>query len=499
MVFAYLRKLFWQTINYFRPGETAAARPSSIPAPPPPPPPAAPIPDRVPLLAMDIVPPPEPRENRHARRSRDAKRRLLERARRRHDKFVTPQGPEPVKRERAEPTPAAAEIAHEPIADAPVDDPNDCIIADEWLEGDGELVLYEESEFLGEFNFRDSILDQLDRYWIYLERMRRYDPDSYGFYKQVGAILLPYVRTHSMGLKPRPLSRVDDLRAYKQKIRLTPFFKQHWPAFGCCAIGTNPRDETRETIQLDDGGYIASPKFLYFRRIEKFPWTVQPVRGGKFYVMTVWWDRVADVGRSHVKWGRPQEFPIHISDDGEKIRILKTRDRGGGKVGADWDWRIPHEYKDWSKQYGLDPQLHLTHIFCDLVRDVEYAQYSMLRVEVSNGDLTAVFGLNARRTPYFFRDRDIVLTKNGVKRPIFHMVRPFVDKRGVYHPTQFRGLRDFTWAGYRVFISVPGRDHALPLQFDVPATVGSSRLRKGEIGEPELGARIKSALHGVTP
>jgi len=303
------------------------------------------------------------------------------------------------------------------------------------LAGDGEQVLYEEAEFYGEFNFRDTILDQLDRYWVYIERMKRHDPDAYGFYRQLGATLVPYMATGSYSDKPHDIEKIKDIDSYKNEIRLSPWFKRTWPAFGCCAFGVNPRDEAAEMVKLKSGYYQARPKFLYFRRVRDMPWTVQPVRGGKLYMLTVWWDRVEKCERIRYKWGRPQEFPVQISDDGERIKVLKTRrDGDGDKVRPWWDWQFPHEYKEWSKHYGLDAQTHLSHVFTDAVRDVERSAYSMLRVEVTKGDLTAVFGLSPHRTPYFFRDRDIQLTESGKKRRIFHMVRPFIDRKGVAHP-----------------------------------------------------------------
>jgi len=451
-----------------------------------------PVPDITPLLAMDIPPPP-PAVNRH-------QRRVLERARRRHDRFVEPKGPQPVKHEREHVDKLQPKIvAASPVAPAVEDvfeDPNDRPIAGEWLEGDGECVLYEEAEFYGEFNFRDTILDQLDRYWVYLERMRKHDAAAYGFYKQLGATLIPYAATNSMGVTPHRPHKLTaaEIKQMKKEIVLPAWFRHHWPAFGCCAYGTNPRDEAA-SLNIPGMGRVQKPKFLYFRRVKRMPWTVQPTRGGKLYVLTVWWDHVDHHNRW--KWGRPQEFPIQISDDGTRMRVLKTRTKENGDIGPWWDWQIPHEYEEWSRQYGLDPQTHLCHTFCSAVQHVELAAYSMLRVEVSKGDLTAVFGLSPRRASYFFQDRDIVLNDAGAKKRMFHIVRPHVRKDGAVVPAHFRGLREFDWAGYRVCISVPGRDHFMPLEFDVPSVYLDPGERADGITEVELGRRLKSAIkHG---
>lgn len=442
--------------------------------------------------ASALIPPPTPRMNRHDRR-------VYERARRRHDKFVTPQGPVPIKVVRDEtqtPPVRAKRKVEEDDADV-VDDPNDELIVDEWLKGDGERVLYDESEFWGQFNFRDTILDQLDRYWVYLERMKKHDQGAYDLYRQIGATLLPYCTTHSWSDKPEKRTKTINIEDYKKDIVLPPWFRHNWPAFGCCAYGTNPRDEASELIPIDNI-YHLTPKFLYFNRVKKLPWHIQPVHGGKLYVMTVWWDRTTHVGKHKWKWGRPEEFALQVNDDGKTIRVLKTlKDGKDSKTRPWWDWRIPYAYEEWAKQYGLTAQLHLSRLFCDAAKMIEYAAGAMLRIEVSKGDLTAVFGIDPRRTSYFFQDRDIILNEHGVKKRIFHMVRPHVRSDGTPVPTHFRGLREFTWAGYKVWISVPGRDHFMPLEMDIPSTyLGRyERKPKGLLTEGEVGRRLKKAMH----
>jgi hypothetical protein len=439
----------------------------------------------------DAVPPPEPaRESRHERRRADAMRRKYERARLKHDEWVKPGGPEPVKHERGpierEPKPPA------PLADEFVD-PYQKIIVDEWNEGDGgEEVLFEESEFYGTFNFRDTILRQLDRYWVYIERMKRHDPDAYGFYKQLGASIRPYLATWSNFKIHIKKYRDDELEKYKAEIVLSPWFKRHYPSFGCVCVGTNPLDEERERTDLK--GNLWTPKFMYFTRIlsDPWPWYVQPVHGGRLYLLTVWWDR-PDHPKTRHKWGVPNEFPIWISDDGNTIRALKTRETDRGSIRSEYDWRIPYAYTAWAKQYGLTAQLHLTHMFAVVARDVEQSYYATCRVEVSKGELTAVFGIEPTRIPYFFRDRDVTLTKNGRRERIFHVVRPHVRGDGTAVPMKFRGLREFEWAGYHVSITVPGRDHFLLQEFDVPAVVLKRKSARGKT-ESEVAAWLKEKI-----
>jgi len=433
------------------------------------------------------------------KRSNRAMRRKLERARRRHDKFVQPKGPVPtpvVAARKETPKP----LKQKPVAELPpepdeFDDPNDFLIADEWLEGDGQGdVLFEEQECFGEFNFRDTILDQLERYWVYLDRMRKHDKDAYEFYKVMGATLVPYMATGTRRLVPAVLEKFrtkEALEHYRSEIVLPPWFKRHWPSFGCIAYGINPIDEASELNKDSEGRLHAKPKFMYFRRLTSVPWMVQPVLGGHVYVLTIWWDRPQD-RKHHERWGRPCEYPFHISDDGLRIRALKTRKHSDGNYGPWWDWQYPDQ--DWSDQYGLDVQTHLTHLFAIVAAEIETSNYSTVRVEVTKGDLTAVFGVSPSRTSYFFQDRDIILAANGYKRRIFHFVRPHIRKDGSAVRAHFRGLREFTWANYKVRITVPGLDHFMPIEFNAPMIWDATLAKERMLTEGETAVFLKEKM-----
>ena len=115
----------------------------------------------------------------------------------------------------------------------------------------------------------------------------------------------------------------------------------------------------------------------------------------------------------------------------EKVTIASKRRRSVGRRGIKrgdgatferGSWAFPREYIQWAKEREESPERLLIHFFCDTVKQCEYANYSMLRVSVQKNDLTAVFGVNVKRIGYFFQDRDIQLTENGVKKRIFHIV-----------------------------------------------------------------------------
>lgn len=453
--------------------------------------------------------------NRHQRRQLDKWERMhrrLERARMKRDKLVMPKGPEPAKRTRnavPAPPPLAAAL---PVVQVPTD-PNDRIIADELIEGDGQgNVLFEQSEFWGEFNFRDSILDQLDRYWVYLERMRARDPDAYGFYKAIGATLIPYSSKHinrkfqiSHGRKAP-----EEIDEWKRGIYISPWFHENRPSFGCISVGTDPLTELAEQGKglNASGEKVYLPKFTYFVKYDRPPPEIQPVRDGDVYKVTIWWDEPWD--KKWKKGGGPCEFGVHLSTDGKSIRILRLLDTKMIKVSRknnnrDFhliprrEWRIPGFYKEWAKDHGLTAQLFLAHMFSQVVSDFERSNLSMIRVNVARGDLTAVFGVNAQRVPSFFRDRDVTLTDAGFKEPVFHFVRPHLRADGTAVKAHFRGRREFDWAGCHVLITVPGKDHPLLSDCGIAVTDEywiNKRDRKQWMHEPEFGELLARIVRG---
>ena len=125
------------------------------------------------------------------------------------------------------------------------------------------------------------------------------------------------------------------------------------------------------------------------------------------------------------------------------------------------------------------------------------AMGSMIRVVASKGNLNATFGVEIKRTSYFFKDRDVTLTAKGRRARIFHIVRPHVrhTKRGEEAvKLHFRGLRKFTWAGYRIDITVPGLDHFNVAEIDVGITNMSKIREKGSLSMKEVGELILAKM-----
>jgi hypothetical protein len=441
-------------------------------------------------------------------------RRQLELARIHRDVLVEPKldhvehddGPPALK---AEPKPKKK---RKKKVEAIVED-DDAILADELVEGDGEgEVLFEERELYGEFNFRDSILDQLERYWFYLRRMRMNDKkikDAFDFYRQVGAVLIPHASTGARRIWEGGIRKMteEELVKYQEEIKLTKWFEDNRPGWGCIVWGASQLSERRERE-----GKVFVPRFMYFTKYSKAPPECQPPPGpGDVYVLTIWWDSPIPKSGEYRRHGVPDEIPIFVSADCKQIIALKrieTRMIRIGKRGNNFSyeliperaWHFPAHYERWASSHGLTVELHLPHLFCSLMRDYERSQGAAARVSVTKGDLTATFGINPRRLPYFFRDRDIIVTVNGQRKRIMHYVKAHTREDGTEVKDHFRGARAFKWAGYDVLITIPGRDHMPLHEFNV-GVIDTFWKEKGEklIGEPAVGHALSQIVHGVDP
>jgi hypothetical protein len=310
------------------------------------------------------------------------------------------------------------------------------------------------------FSFREAILDQLADYMVYLKRMKRTDRYSYDLYSQVGAHIIS-----------------PEILRTKRDQALSPWWRQTLPSFGAVASGVS------RTIEADeDQGNHLWPRFVYFRRYERPPSTVERVNTGAIYAVTVYWDKAS---WNHRKTGIPTEFPICILPDGS-VRLLRAMvshsqvitHRTGKYRGCQTKlehqrWGIADFFKDWAAEHSITPQQFLCDIFIDCANIFEAANAEMIRIAATRDDITAVFSIDIRHTPAFFADREQTFTEGGRRRRIFHIARTHTRTtsagRVIPVRTHFRGARRFNWNGYGMKISVPHLHHADPASFSVGA------------------------------
>ena len=518
MIWHRIKGWFKRIVSRFRPaggGTIPTVEPPTVDLPPILSPSAAPIDPIITMLAAGITPPVDielpkpvnpqpaqlgPKPNRKERRAAKSK---WERERRKHDKFIEPKGEKPIKIERGpSPRPKTKPL---PVIEKMTDD--ELIIVDEHHEGG--KVMFKPDEFWGKFNFRDTILDQLDRYWLYLERMRMRDASSYGLYRQIGAQLLPFCTTGIEWSWTDP--KADNFSLAGRPMPALPaWFRVTRPSFGCFAYAADSLTEKTEVAGKDAAGRKMgiAPRFMYFTKYEKPPPDVQPMSGGDIYKMAVWWDNPKQKGQ-YEKGGGSTDYCVFVDKTGERVQVLKVIDTKMIKIPKrKWDhhgapggfynvpqraWHIPDTFEDWAQEHGVHAEEYLKRLFIDAMIMHEKCHWSMLRIEVHKGDLTAVFGLDEHRIGYFFQDRDYDLTKTGHRKRIFHMVRAHERKDGHVVRFHFRGEREFEWAGYHVKISVPGRDYEPVVYFD-PGAIDDYWIepkdQKQYIDEPKMGEHM---------
>src|SRR5262245_29870598 len=102
------------------------------------------------VYAAGLIPEPEPLPEPTLSRAQRRSKANWERQRRKFDKWVTPEGPQPVKRTRPAAAPKPPSIKIEPVELAP--EPDGLICVDVHHSDGKTKVLYEEREFIGEFN-----------------------------------------------------------------------------------------------------------------------------------------------------------------------------------------------------------------------------------------------------------------------------------------------------------------------------------------------------------
>jgi hypothetical protein len=405
----------------------------------------------------------------------------------------------------------------------------------------------EDQERWGQYYFRDQILDQLDQYFIYLKRLRIHANDAYELHKKLGIHIIPSDTLAAFDAE-RFEGTLDDLDAWWKEHRpgfgavsysidriglledkiTTVDAPPEWKGWKSeAAIRAEKEPLPRRILHLTRGdrlqdgetsyktGVLWTPKFLIFSKYDrkKVPAFVQRVTDGDIYNLIVYWDR--RVGRTR-KWlktegkkgGSPQAYTVCVEKQSGKVRVLKTllheshemRSKHGANRGKTFSipstyWGISADttHLQWAVgNLNTSPEDYLRRVFIEAAMLYQQASMgSMIRIEASKGDMVAAFGIEVRRMAYFFRDRDVTVssvTEGGRRRPVFHIVRPHVrhTKKGATPvKMHFSGLKDFTWAGYKIRITVPGRDHVHLPEIDI----GGADSRSFKKTERTLNAR----------
>jgi hypothetical protein len=366
------------------------------------------------------------------------------------------------------------------------------------LDTDARDERVEAADMAGEFYFKENILDDLDYYMLCIERMRKADREAYNLYSQLGAHILP--------------GKMENWQD-----GLSAWWKVNRPGFGAVAWTRSAVDKAME------GSNKITPRFWYFMKISRFKLlrhhNIQlPPDGSDIYIVTAYWDQPRDE-----KWAKdkavPSEFIIaidananlialkefgmrreHVRAKRKKWKQGQTRGHGDGALIKTKSWGIHWFFQDWAKEHNKPVEQHLRELFCAAARMYEQSNRGMIRVEARKGHNAAVFSVDIKRTPYFFKDRGVTqLTKTGQRKRIFHIVRPHIRADGAAVPMHFRGERTFDWNGFTVSITVPGLHHVPTPEFDLGAVMYDKPLHKGMPGltMKQLGGLLKGGIEGL--
>jgi hypothetical protein len=308
---------------------------------------------------------------------------------------------------------------------------------------------------------KSEILDKLDDYMFFVRRMKKQNPEVYSLYKKIGASIA-----------------VGDLG--HDRTALSSSWLKSLPGFGAVFITTPPLADS------------VHPKFIYYRKYEKQPRSVQWVNHGSVYLCGVYFDE----RNLKLETGGLVEFAVQVLPDGTvnllRSKIAETQVIAAAKRGA-WKghttkithsrWGVDPKVKDWAADNDEAPAQMLPWFFKWAVNAHEWNSTSLIRVACTKGGVTAAFAVDYQIMPGFFRDRD---TAGKKKRPIFHVVRTHQRRlpNGDVIPVKmhFAGLRRFVWNGYDVLVTVPGKHHA-----DLAAiSVGSHNLEDDEVASPDM-------------
>lgn len=315
--------------------------------------------------------------------------------------------------------------------------------------------------------FKNEILEDLDRYFRYFTKMRKADPDAYNLYKHIGA---QFVTERSM-----------DAMMYDNEWEHIPLrWKTVRPSFGCVLF----------PVRRTDRVY---PRFAYFKKMEgKVANVQQAPEGWDTYITTMLF--VIEGHQFTV------DAPVALSPDSE-CRALKIRQqtyatinaRRGPYRGANHvvktEWGLPARMAAFAKENNVETAEYIEQMFALTTHIFELAQSDFVEVRAQKGNVIARFNITGEDTARLFKDRERV---GNTKKRIFHAVRPH-ERNGKLIKLHFRGERQFVWNGYSISIVVPGKDFSafLPeLEVSAIDTEEDAPLDPGMLTTDQLGKYI---------
>lgn len=330
------------------------------------------------------------------------------------------------------------------------------------------LLLTNHDVGLTDFSMHGDILSMLGTYFEYFRQVKALDPDIYGLFSKVGGAIASDEK-ECLAISPRVLAQHFDL--------------DRLPSAGCALLAN------RETLQKLSADNKCAPVFVSYMKYRTdvlVPGVEPPPKGAWLFGVQVYFDVDGNLYPVHcfISCNAAGETKIlrqrtsKYVTVGKKNRCTFTRD----------EWGLPAMLKDWSKDNdNRDPEDIVSSVFAFIascyVRDQDVIQVRA----TDKAGITAAFNVSMGRTPKFFVDREIEVNHNGRKRKIFHVVPGYQRDDGTVVRMHTKGLRRFSWNGYRIDIGVPGVDYVAPSSFKAAASVVDEEESRGWVTLDKIG------------
>ena len=318
-----------------------------------------------------------------------------------------------------------------------------------------------DKEHFGAHYYLSDLLDVMPRAFLGLNMLQKTDPDIHKLFSKTGCAIVS-----------------KDMRLSTTKTGYIDF--KNAPSFGCAHMVGRAHDDDYE------GAY---PIICFFNKIKR-PINVQP-SNDMIYEFGVVYDT------KHLARFPPailEKVYMSVSEDGA-LKALKTCRPTWVPVGktsfSRMAWKYPDLLEWYAKDWGDTDIEGVASWWFNIISHLAMSSESGLTVRVKKKKSVISFAIDMERTPYFFSDREKVVTSKGQTKKIFHIVRGHMRKMSdgteKHIKSHFRGLRKFVWNEYDVSISLTGKHHSSIFSF-----TGEIELAANE---DEQEARINSGRY----
>jgi len=314
------------------------------------------------------------------------------------------------------------------------------------------------------FIYFNDILEQLPTARRLLQKVREVDLHAYAFHRRLGARLLAPASVTERG-------------------QMAPTFASILPANGMVYVPYDPENLPDQMVPCS---------FLYFQKVAKTASHIVVPRGA-----TTIYRMAAAYHLPGENLTAASSFMVGIVDGRaqtllEKAPWYQELPRGDGFWKMRWDvswdlqrsWTSARAHK-WTKTGS--PQEYGEQIF-NMATYWVNTTGKEFNVRAERDGVSLSFGVALKRTPYFFKDREVVLNDRGKKRRIFHAVaeheRVTVSGKVTTVPAHYRGLRRFVWKDETITITRP--ENAPTLIWTLPA----EELSREEHRQRPKGSRV---------